>query len=86
MLDEDRQFVDRYNHELVEICRINTESFEPYKRHLRGIIQEFADRTQSEWGAHLVANFDDYLRSFWLVKPKAANLAVLLDSVRTRAA
>ncbi|MGB1191303.1 MAG: glutamate synthase large subunit, partial [Pseudomonadales bacterium] len=86
VLDEDRQFVDRYNHELVEICRINTESFEPYKRHLRGIIQEFADRTQSEWGAHLVANFDDYLRSFWLVKPKAANLAVLLDSVRTRAA
>ena len=34
----------------------------------------------------LVANFDDYLRSFWLVKPKAANLDVLLDSVRTRAA
>ena len=86
VLDEDRQFVDRYNHELVEICRINTESFEPYKRHLRGIIQEFAERTQSKWGAHLVANFDDYLRSFWLVKPKAANLDVLLDSVRTRAA
>ncbi|MBT5293768.1 MAG: glutamate synthase large subunit [Cellvibrionales bacterium] len=86
VLDEDRQFVDRYNHELVEICRINTESFEPYKRHLRGIIQEFAERTGSEWGAHLAANFDDYLRLFWLVKPKAANLAVLLDSVRSRAA
>ena len=86
VLDQDRHFVDRYNHELVEICRINTESFEPYRRHLRGIIQEFAQATQSEWGQHLVENFDDYLRLFWLVKPKAANLAVLLDSVRSRAA
>ena len=86
VLDQDRQFVDRYNHELVEICRINTESFEPYRRHLRGIIQEFAQATQSDWGKHLVENFDDYLRLFWLVKPKAANLAVLLDSVRSRAA
>ena len=86
VLDEDRHFVDRYNHELVEICRINTESFEPYRRHLRGIIREFADATQSEWGMHLATNFDDYLRLFWLVKPKAANLDVLLDSVRSRAA
>jgi len=86
VLDEDRHFVDRYNHELVEICRINTESFESYRRHLRGIIESFAATTGSVWGAHLAANFDDYLRSFWLVKPKAANLAVLLDSVRSRAA
>lgn len=86
VLDEDRHFVDRYNHELVEICRINSESFEPYRRHLRGIIQEFAQATDSQWGKHLVKNFDDYLRLFWLVKPKAANLDVLLDSVRSRAA
>ncbi len=29
MLDEDRTFVDKYNHELVEIHRVNTEAMEP---------------------------------------------------------
>ncbi len=86
VLDQDRHFVDRYNHELVEICRINSESFEPYKRHLRAIIAEFVEQTGSDWGHHLSQNFDDFLRQFWLVKPKAANLSVLLDSVRSRAA
>ncbi|NNL10305.1 MAG: glutamate synthase large subunit, partial [Pseudomonadales bacterium] len=86
VLDLDNQFVDRYNHELVEICRVNTESVEPYRRHLRGIARQFAQSTSSVWGRQIVENFDDYLRLFWLVKPKAANLEGLLDSVRSRAA
>lgn len=86
VLDQDNQFVDRYNHELIEICRVNTESFEPYRRHLRSIIQEYAAVTNSNWGKHVLANFDDLIRLFWLVKPKAANLDGLLDSVRSSAA
>ncbi|NNC55015.1 MAG: glutamate synthase large subunit, partial [Pseudomonadales bacterium] len=86
VLDLDNQFVDRYNHELVEICRVNTESVEAYRRHLRGIAQQFAQSTSSIWGRQIIENFDDYLRLFWLVKPKAANLDGLLDSVRSRAA
>jgi glutamate synthase (NADPH/NADH) large chain len=86
VLDEENQFVDRYNHELVEICRINTESVEAYRGHLRSTIQHFVDATGSKWGHHILSNFEDYVRMFWLVKPKAADLEGLLESVRSRAA
>ncbi|MGJ8521423.1 Glutamate synthase NADPH large chain [Carnimonas sp. R-84981] len=78
VLDEDRGFVDRYNHELVEICRINTEEMEAHRRHLREVIQEYVEETGSEWGQHILAEFNDFLRNFWLVKPKASSLKSLL--------
>ena len=86
VLDQDNGFVDRYNHELVEICRINSESFEGYRRHLRNHIGSFVQATNSEWGQQILENWDYFIRMFWLVKPKAANLEALLDSVRSRAA
>jgi glutamate synthase (NADPH/NADH) large chain len=82
VLDEDRSFIDRYNSELVEIHRISTETFEPYRHHLRASIQEFADETGSSWGQHLVENLGDYIGKFWLVKPKAADLDRLLSRLR----
>ena len=86
VLDEENKFVDRYNHELVEICRINAESVEAYRGHLRSTIQHFVEATGSKWGHHILSNFEDYVRMFWLVKPKAADLEGLLESVRSRAA
>jgi glutamate synthase (NADPH/NADH) large chain len=78
VLDEDNRFVDRYNSELVEITRITSESFEAYRSHLRGNIREFVKETGSAWGQNLLDNFSDYIGRFWMVKPKAANLASLL--------
>ena len=82
VLDEDRGFIDRYNSELVEIHRISTETFEPYRHHLRANIQEFTEETGSTWGQELLDNFDDYIGKFWLVKPKAADLDRLLSRLR----
>ncbi|WP_111642687.1 glutamate synthase large subunit [Marinimicrobium alkaliphilum] len=84
VLDEANDFVDRYNHELVDIHRIDTESLEAYRNHLRGVITEFVNETESAWGRELLENFNDYVGKFWLVKPKAASLASLLDSVQKR--
>jgi glutamate synthase (NADPH/NADH) large chain len=84
VLDERNRFVDRYNHELVEIQRINTEVLEAHRVHLRGIIQEFVQETGSAWGAAILADFDAYIGKFWLVKPKAASARSLLESVKTR--
>jgi glutamate synthase (NADPH/NADH) large chain len=86
VLDQKNEFSDRYNRELVEICRVNSESFEAYRRHLRETIAQFVEMTGSSWGQEILQNFDDYIRRFWLVKPKAANLDGLLESVRSRAA
>ncbi len=84
VLDLDNGFVDKYNHELVEIHRVHTEQMEAYKNHLRSVIIEFTRETGSAWGQQIVEDFDDYIGRFWLVKPKAASLADLLDSMRRR--
>lgn len=84
VLDENNNFVDRYNHELVDITRVNTEALEAHRNHLRSVIEEFVEETESEWGKTLLANFNDYVGKFWLVKPKAAGLDSLLVSVKKR--
>lgn len=82
VLDMDNSFVDKLNHELVEIQRISGEAMEAYRSHLARVLGEYVDETGSEWGRELSENLDDYVRRFWLVKPKAANLKQLLSSTR----
>lgn len=82
VLDQDRSFIDKYNSELVDIHRVNSEYMEPYRNHLRTTIREFAQETGSAWGAQLLDNFEDYVGKFWLVKPKAADFNQLLSRLR----
>ena len=82
VLDEDRSFIDRYNSELVEICRISSEYMEAYRHHLRERVKDHHRETQSEWAAHILENFEDFIGKFWLVKPKAADLGTLLSRLR----
>lgn len=84
VLDQDNSFVDKCNHELVEMYRINQEATEAYRNYLRQVIREFVEETGSAWGQELLYDFRDYVGKFWLVKPKAADLNVLLDSVKRR--
>jgi glutamate synthase (NADPH/NADH) large chain len=84
VLDLENRFVDRYNHELVEIHRIHTEHMEAYKHHLRSVIRDFVAETESAWGQEILDNFDDYIGRFWLVKPKAASINDLMESTRKR--
>ncbi len=84
VLDRNNRFVDRYNHELVDIVRVNTEQLEAHRNHLRGVIREFVEETGSAWGQELLDQFDRYISSFWLVKPKAASIDSLLTSFRLR--
>ena len=84
VLDMDNTFVDKYNHELVEIHRVAPQHMEEYKNHLRSVIRGFIDATGSAWATHIVENFDDYIGRFWLVKPKAASLGALLNHMRSR--
>ena len=84
VLDMDRNFVDRYNHELVDIHRIVNETMEEYRSHLVSTIEEYVAETESEWGQELLEDFEDYVGRFWLVKPKAASLSGLLATTRGR--
>ncbi len=84
VLDLDRNFVDRYNHELVDILRIDSEVMEGQRTYLYRIIEEYVQETGSAWGAKILNDFEDYAGLFWLVKPKAASLDNLLASTRGR--
>ncbi|MFU8894919.1 MAG: glutamate synthase large subunit [Gammaproteobacteria bacterium] len=82
VLDTDRDFVDRYNHELIDINRITPETMEAHLHHLRGLLEAHARETGSLWGREILDDFRSYLPKFWLVKPKAADLKSLIDSLR----
>ncbi|KDE39701.1 Glutamate synthase [NADPH] large chain [Nitrincola lacisaponensis] len=84
VLDLDNSFVDKYNHELVDIHRIATEQMEAHKNHLRSTIIEFTRETRSAWGQEVLDNFDDLIGKFWLVKPYATGINDLLNSIRKR--
>ncbi len=85
VLDIDRDFVDRYNHELIDIQRISPESMEAHLHHLRGLITNHVELTGSEWGEILLEDYRTYLPKFWLVKPRAAELGSLIESLRQAA-
>lgn len=77
--DENDQFSNRYNNELIDIHRINTEGMEQYRQFLRQQIQDHVTLTGSVHGQELLDRFDDAVNKFWLVKPKAAKLDSLLQ-------
>ncbi|NHA15700.1 glutamate synthase large subunit [Thioalkalivibrio sp. XN279] len=85
VLDLDRDFVDRYNHELIDIHRVTPETMEAHLHHLRCLLEEHARETGSAWGREILDDFRSYLPKFWLVKPKAADLESLIDSLRRAA-
>ncbi len=83
--DKQNNFGDNYNHD-VEIVRIAPEHMEAHRNHLRELIEEFVQETESTRGQELLDNFEDAIAKFWLVKPKAASLESLIDDMQRRAA
>ena len=85
VLDIDRDFVDRYNHELIDIHRITPESMEAHLHHLRELIVAHVEYTSSVWGTAILEDYRTYLPKFWVVKPKADELNSLIESLRQAA-
>ena len=85
VLDLDRDFVDRYNHELIDIHRITPEGMEQYLQHLRGLIEQHVAATGSRWGEEILNDFRTYIGKFWVVKPKAAAIDSLIENLRRAA-
>ncbi len=85
VLDMERDFVDRYNHELIDIHRVSPEGMGIHVQHLRGLIEQHVEATDSAWGAQLLNDFRTYIGRFWVVKPKAAAIDSLLENLRRAA-
>ena len=85
VLDMERDFVDRYNHDLIDIHRVSPEGMGTHVQHLRGLIERHVDATGSDWGAQLLNDFRTYIGRFWVVKPKASAIDSLLENLRRAA-
>ena len=81
VLDRDRDFVDCYNHELIDIHRLTPEQVENYLDYMRGLIKDYVAETNSRWGQFVLEDFLDLVGRFWLIKPKASDLDSLLDTL-----
>ncbi|HTV52754.1 MAG TPA: glutamate synthase large subunit [Steroidobacteraceae bacterium] len=85
VLDLERDFVDRYNHELIDISRIHAESMQSNLQHLEALIEQHVAETGSVWGEEILNDFRTYIGKFWVVKPKAASIESLLENLRRAA-
>ena len=85
VLDQQRNFVDCYNHELIDIHRVIAESMEGHQHYLKALIRDYVAATGSAWGQAILDDFRDYVGRFWLVKPKAADIGSLLTTIRAAA-
>jgi glutamate synthase (NADPH) large chain len=86
VLDENRTFVDRYNHEFLDIHRITPDFMRGHVDYLIHQCENFVAATGSAWGQELLDNFNDYAGKFWFVKPKAADMDGLLNDLINKAA
>ena len=80
VLDLDGDFFDRCNHELIDMHRISSEQTENHRINLMSIIKSHVAKTGSQWGQTILDDFEHYVRKFYLVKPKAANITSLLKT------
>jgi glutamate synthase (NADPH) large chain len=85
VLDMQRDFVDRYNHELIDILRLSHDSMGANAQHLRELIRVHVAETGSVWGEEIMNDFRSFIGQFWLVKPKAASIDSLIEDLRRAA-
>jgi len=85
VLDLERQFVDNYNHELIDIHRLTHEEMEPHLNYTHDLIAEHVEETGSKWGMTVYDDFFQLVGKFWLIKPKAADIRTLMETLREAA-
>jgi glutamate synthase (NADPH) large chain len=85
VLDLERNFVDRYNHELIDISRIHPEAMQSHVQHLEAMLERHVAATASAWAEEIVNDLRTFLPKFWVVKPKAASIDSLIENLRRAA-
>jgi glutamate synthase (NADPH) large chain len=85
VLDLDRDFVDRYNHELIDIHRLTHANMDANTQYLKELIRRHVAETASVWGEEILDDLRSFIGRFWLVKPKAASIDTLVEDLRRAA-
>lgn len=76
VLDQNNDFEGRVNNESVDAIALSDLAI--HQEHLRGLIAEHLEETGSSHAENILANFDEWIPKFYLVKPQTADLNTLL--------
>lgn len=83
VLDKEENFSRRVNNEMVELLSVNDLPI--HAEHLRGLITEHVRLTHSTRGETILADWENWVNRFALVKPKSSDVNALLGH-RSRSA
>ena len=68
--DEDHDFFERMNNELVEATRFDTDDGDEARIYLKKLLTDYIKETGSKKAKTILDNFRVEIRNFWLVRPK----------------
>jgi len=68
--DENHEFSENINRELIEVERIDTDEGDEARHYLKRLIKEYVAETGSIRAKEILENFRVEIRNFWLVRPK----------------
>ena len=68
--DENHEFSENINRELIEVERIDTDEGDEARHYLKRLLLEYVAETGSERAKEILENFRVEIRNFWLVRPK----------------
>ncbi len=68
--DEDREFFDNLNQELVNATRIDTDESDEERHYIKKLLRTYINETSSKKAQYILDNFRHTLRDFWIVRPK----------------
>jgi len=73
VLDEEHDFFERMNNELIQATRFDTDEGDEARHILKKLLKEYVKETGSVKAAQILDNFRVAVRNFWLVRPKEMN-------------
>ncbi len=68
--DENHDFIDNLNQELVSAKRIDTDESDEERHFIKKLLKNYVDETSSEKAQYILDNFRHTLRDFWIIRPK----------------
>ncbi len=68
--DEEREFFDNLNQELVNATRIDTDESDEERHFIKKLLRQYVNETSSKKAQYILENFRHTLMDFWIVRPK----------------
>ena len=77
--DENGEFYEKVNPELVEPLRIDTDEWEEERFELKALLKDYLSKTGSRVTTKILENWRQEIRKFWMVAPRGIKPSIAAD-------